>query len=238
MLFSTELLSGKIEKLEIRISELETENKSLCLENADLKDKLGLNSKTSSIPSSKEFYKQQKATKAKSNRSRGGQTGHQGSSRKKMQADEVINLELTDKVCSCGGKYELAGEAHIHQTVDIPEILPHVKEYHLNRYSCNSCGKKKKATLPKGVGADVFGPRINTIVGALTSFYKNSKRDVQNILQCVIATLYTWTKLVITIVESLDGAGCLQVALRALLNLRNLGARRFCRIVYLVRKII
>ena len=185
MLFSTELLSEKIEKLEVRISDLETENKSLCLENADLKDKLGLNSKTSSIPSSKEFYKKQKATKSKSNRSRGGQTGHQGSSRKKMQADEVINLELTDKVCSCGGKYEPAGEAHIHQTVDIPEVLPHVKEYHLNRYSCNSCGKKKKAILPKGVGADVFGPRINTIVGALTSFYKNSKRDVQNILQDV-----------------------------------------------------
>lgn len=31
----------------------------------------------------------------------------------------------------------------------------------------------------------MFGPRINTIIGALTSFYKNSKRDVQNILQDV-----------------------------------------------------
>ena len=53
----------KIDQLEVRISELEAENRVLHVENAKLKEKLGLNSKNSSIPSSKELYKRKKSEK-------------------------------------------------------------------------------------------------------------------------------------------------------------------------------
>ena len=130
--------SKKIEQLETSISELVAENKALKSENAELKEKLGLNSKNSSIPSSKELYKSKKAEKKPSGRKRGGQAGHKGYFRNKMKADQTINVELEDKVCECGGALCLQGEAHIHQTVDIPPIKPHVTDYQLNRYRCNN----------------------------------------------------------------------------------------------------
>ena len=71
MTISVELLLKKIEDLENIISELRAENKNLRQENSDLKEKLGLNSKTSSLPSSKELYKQQKQNRKSSGRKRG-----------------------------------------------------------------------------------------------------------------------------------------------------------------------
>ncbi|WCR53041.1 MAG: hypothetical protein PG981_000063 [Wolbachia endosymbiont of Ctenocephalides orientis wCori] len=55
------LLSSLLElckKLEARIEELEAEN--MKIENAELKERLGLNLQNSSIPSSKELYKLKK----------------------------------------------------------------------------------------------------------------------------------------------------------------------------------
>ncbi|GFT91580.1 hypothetical protein NPIL_261811 [Nephila pilipes] len=40
-----------------KVGFLEKENKTLKIENAELKERLGLNSRNSSIPSSKELYK-------------------------------------------------------------------------------------------------------------------------------------------------------------------------------------
>lgn len=45
------------ENLKIEIENLKAENKAFRIENAELKERLGLNAKNSSIPSSKELYK-------------------------------------------------------------------------------------------------------------------------------------------------------------------------------------
>ena len=173
----------KIDQLEVRISELEAENRTLHLENAKLKEKLGLNSKNSSIPSSKELYKRKKSEKKVSERKRGGQVGHKGYYRDRIEADEIINVGLENVSCDCGGEFCIESNPHIHQTVDIPPIKPHVTNYQLNRYRCNQCGRSKKAKLPYGVGNDTFGNNISAIISSLTVFYKNSKRDVQSILR-------------------------------------------------------
>ena len=57
-----------------------------------LKEKLGLNSKNSSIPTSKELYKIKKEIKRKSDRKRGGQIGHKGHSRDILEANEIIKI--------------------------------------------------------------------------------------------------------------------------------------------------
>ena len=84
--------ADKIDQLEMRTSELEAENKAFKLENAELKEKLGLNSKNSSIPSSKELYRHQKSERKPNTRKCGGQAGHQGYSRNKMAALEIVNV--------------------------------------------------------------------------------------------------------------------------------------------------
>jgi transposase len=61
-------LERRIKGLEIEIATLKADNALLVQENINLKDKLGLNSKTSSIPSSKELYKLKKESKTSTGR--------------------------------------------------------------------------------------------------------------------------------------------------------------------------
>ncbi len=76
---------------------LRQENAILREEIAKLKDRLGLNSKNSSIPSSKELYKIKKENRQKSSRNPGGQPGHKGHKRDEMVADETIRIPLNSK---------------------------------------------------------------------------------------------------------------------------------------------
>ena len=166
--------------LQQKIEKLEAENKALRIEIAELKEKLGLNSKNSSLPSSKELYKIKK-NKPKSERNVGGQVGHKGNYRTKMEADEVIKVELSH-TCECGGEIAICEKPYIHQKVDLPEIKPYVVEYQLGHGRCRKCGKRRSSKLPEGVTSDTFGPRVKSVIAALSGFYKNSKRGVASII--------------------------------------------------------
>ncbi len=48
---------------------------------------------------------------------------------------------------------------------------------------CCKCGKRKSSRLPEGVTADTFGPKVKSTIAALSGFYKNSKREVANIIK-------------------------------------------------------
>ncbi|GFY65289.1 transposase IS66 family protein [Trichonephila inaurata madagascariensis] len=108
-----EKLEAKIERLERENESLKAENKALKIENAELRERLGLSSKNSSIPSSKELYKIKK-NKPKSERNIGGQVGHKGSFRANMDADEVIKVKLSS-TCECGGEIAICKKPYIHQ---------------------------------------------------------------------------------------------------------------------------
>lgn len=122
------LLQAKISLLKTEVSLLKEENKSLKSvnkslreENCQLKNKLGLTSKNSSILSSKALYKL-KRNKIKSIHNRGGQPGHAGTTRSRLVANEVIELPILDS-CSCGGHVAIAPKLYIHQKVDLPDIM-------------------------------------------------------------------------------------------------------------------
>jgi len=170
-----------IRKLQDQVEELKAEIVELKKENAALKEKLGLNSKNSSIPSSKELYKLKKE-KPKSERKIGGQPGHKGVTRDKMVADEMIHIAL-DSTCSCGGEISLSNKPYIHQKIELPKITPLVTEYQLQHGRCSKCRKRSSARLPGHVAPDMFGPKIKTIISSLTAFYKNSKHEVGKILK-------------------------------------------------------
>ncbi|GFY65212.1 IS66 family transposase [Trichonephila inaurata madagascariensis] len=120
------------------------ENKALKIENAELRERLGLSSKNSSIPSSKELYKIKRISrKAKGI---GGQVGHKGSFRANMDADEGIKVELSS-TCECRGRLQYA-KPYI-QKVDLPEIKPYVVEYQPEHGRCRKCGKEEAANYQK-----------------------------------------------------------------------------------------
>ena len=175
------LLEEELGGLRRELDIVRNENKGLKIENAGLKERLGLNSKNSSIPSSKELYKINRE-RPKSELSIGAQPGHKGVFREKMKADEIVIVPLPE-VCECGGNISLSNKPYIHQKVDIPEIKPYVVEYQMQRGRCGKCGRRKSSLLPEGVGIDTFGPGVKTIISALTGFYRNSKQETVNILK-------------------------------------------------------
>ncbi|MFP3019759.1 MAG: transposase, partial [Wolbachia sp.] len=104
-----------------------------------------------------------------------------GNYRAKMEADEVIKIELSS-TCECGGKIAICEKPYIHQKVDLQEIKPYVVEYQLEHGRCRKCGKRRSSKLPEGVTSDTFGPKVKSIIAALSGFYKNSKREVASII--------------------------------------------------------
>ena len=175
-------LEQRVEQLTLENAMLQNENFALKKENDQLKEKLGLNSKNSSIPSSKELYKIKRENKVKSDRRQGAQLGHKGHSRDATPANEIIKIDLDSSQCECGGEIGIIAP-RVHQKIDIPEINPHVTDYYLQRGRCKVCNKRKSSSLPANITPDLFGPRIKTAIASLTGFYKNSKREVESILK-------------------------------------------------------
>lgn len=45
----------------------------------------------------------------------------------------------------------------MHQKVDLPDIKPHVINYHIHHGRCRRCDKRCSSSLPQGVTSDTFG---------------------------------------------------------------------------------
>jgi transposase len=176
-------IAAKVESLAMENLALKADNAILKADNEKLKERLGLNSKNSSIPSSKDLYKQKKENRQKGDRKPGGQNGHKGASREKDPSpNKTVKVPLKNTICECGGQI-IIGKPHIHQTVEIPEIKPQTTEYQIERGRCRACGKRRGSKLPEGVPNETFGPRAKSIMSALVGFHKNSRREVQSILK-------------------------------------------------------
>ena len=183
MTLSVTELINRLSVLERRVEELEKENRALREENDRLKERLGLNSGNSSFPPSRDLYKRKLIKK--SGLKPGGQPGHVGKWREKLQADEEISIH-PEEYCPCGGKIVLAAKPYTHQKVELPVIKPIVTNYYLHHGRCSCCKKRYKARLPEGVSNDLLGPRAKGAVSALTGFFKNSKREAQMILEEIL----------------------------------------------------
>lgn len=162
---------------------LQEENDRLRQENDRLKERLGLNSKNSSLPPSRDLYQLKRKNHQKSPRNPGGQPGHKPQGYQMKMPDEVINV--FPSYCACGHQLEIGQTFSVEQKIEIPPIKPYVTEYHLYQGVCRTCGKKKTASLPASVQPDLLGDHAKAIISALSGFFHNSKRDVQQILHDV-----------------------------------------------------
>ena len=128
-------LSRRLKSLEQRIIILEQENVALKQENSELRaendrlrERLQLNSRTSSLPPSRDLYKANRKNRLKSERNPGGQPGHKPHSYQQQEADEII--DLFPDVCSCGHALEIIDTFCVDQKIELPSIKPYVTEYH------------------------------------------------------------------------------------------------------------
>lgn len=156
-------------------------------EGAALREQLNRNSGNSSQPPSSDGPN--KASKPvrrpKSDRQRGGQPGHAGTTRKLVPLEQVkASYDLKPPVChQCGEPLTGADvEPYRHQVTDIPPVVAEVTEYRLHRLVCEGCGVETTAELPTGVPLSAFGPRLQAMISLLSGRYHLSKRDAAEVM--------------------------------------------------------
>jgi transposase len=167
---------------------LRQENVALKQHVAILEERLGLNSKNSSLPPSKELSsgkkpKHPKLQKGFGKRNRGGQKGHQGQNRALIDLADIQKVELRPQHCpDCDSVLiPLARPPHRHQVFEIPPIVPEVTEYQRYFGCCQACNQTIEAPLPKGVPAGILGKRALSLISCFSGKYHLSKRHIQDI---------------------------------------------------------
>jgi transposase len=184
-----------------RIEELERENAELRAQNRELQRRiewlearvreleaqLARHSRNSSSPPSSDRPGAPPPARPKrKGRKRGGQPGHKKHSRDLVSPERVTRtVVVKPEACRrCGDA--LTGddaEPHRHQVVDVPKVVATVEEYQLHALDCPKCGISTRATLPLGVPAGNFGPRLQAIVSVCSGAYRMSKRAIEELVE-------------------------------------------------------
>jgi transposase/regulator of replication initiation timing len=173
-------LNRKVEAQSKEIRTLKKENSSLH-KRLSKYEQPPKDSNNSSIPPSKENVKSEvvrrtNSLREKSDKSVGGQLGHQGHTRKMVDVpDEVI--EHSSHYCHNCGRDISALEATLEYTtqeIDMPLIVPIIKEHRHSAKVC-TCGCHNRPYAPKKRGGNdiTFGKNIQALVTYL------------NVVQCV-----------------------------------------------------
>jgi transposase len=153
----------------------------------ELEQRHNQNSTNSSRPpSSDPPHVKRPPPKPKSGRKRGGQPGHKRQRRPLVPPEQVKRvIPLKPPACrKCG--HGLQGEdpqPRRHQVAEIPPFRPEVTEYRLHRLTCTGCGTRTCASLPEGVPAGAFGPRLQAVLAVLAGGYRLGKRPIRQLAQ-------------------------------------------------------
>ncbi|MBK5218389.1 MAG: IS66 family transposase [Thermoleophilia bacterium] len=154
-----------------------------------LEEKLRESSQNSSQPPSADPpAKRSGPERSPSPRKQGGQPGHEGKTRKLVAEDQLDRvIDHWPASCSgCGadldsGEHEPAGNPHRHQITELPAIAVTVTEHRAHALRCPGCGHATRATLPEGIGASAFGPRLAAAIALLSVRNRISRRDASEL---------------------------------------------------------
>lgn len=174
--------------LEARYGVLEARNVVLEARVAELEAQLGKDSSNSHKPPSSDMVKPPKPPRKPGTRAKGGQPGHEGTTRLLVDAERVdVVVPCLPPACSdCG--HSLAGAfpdrpPTRHQVAELPEIRATVTEYQLHWLVCPGCQAATRGQLPDGMRKLAFGPRFIALVTLLLGRHLGSHRRVCELLQ-------------------------------------------------------
>jgi len=166
----------KIAQLEQRVNELEA--------------RLNRHSGNSSQPPSQDPPQAPRNRREKTGRQPGGQRGHQGNHRELAPAEKVNKIvEHRAETCPhCRSSLQPAAArpappVERHQVWELPEIQPVITEHQLWPGWCPHCQTWVKPELPAEVGRSAFGPRLQAWVAILTGRFRQSRRQVVELLR-------------------------------------------------------
>jgi transposase len=177
-----EELVGRMDKLEQSMAALQTENEQL-------KEQLARTSKNSSQPSSKNPLTFKPNRKEPTGKKRGGQIGHQGHERKLYPVEKCQEIiEHYPQTCSKCGSQEMTSSIppYRYQVVEIPPVEPIVTEHQFFSMTCNCCGQENQASsISQIISQGGYGTRVAAMVGLFSSQYRQSYRQIKNIMDAV-----------------------------------------------------
>lgn len=168
-------LLDQLKQLNNRVEELEEQQRK--------------NSRNSSKPPSKDDPNAKPAKEKGSKASKRQVIGfkpRQGKKERELyepQACRAIH-EQKPSVCGVCGEALSGEDPHPvrHQVVEMPIIEPEVEEYRLHELECVHCATKTRASLPPGVSQRCYGPRLAGWIGLLSGAYRQSHRQVGDLL--------------------------------------------------------
>jgi transposase len=158
----------------------------------ELRAEINQHSGNSSLPPSQDppHAPRRLARKKKSGKSPGGQPGHEGNHRERVPVEEVDRMVEYRAPCCPRCRGELAekagGPSSLVERVQIwelPEIRPVVTEHRRLASWCPRCQDWVKAEFPPVVRRRAFGPRLQAWVALLTGRFRQSRRQVADLLQ-------------------------------------------------------
>ncbi len=124
--------------------------------------------------------------KPKSKRKRGGQKGHKGAHRQLLspeQVDEFVDVHSEAcEGCARPLAQQYDPDARRYQCIELRLGGRHVTEWRRHATGC-PCGHTTLAPYdPKQIPASPFGPRLTSLVAALSGMYHLSRRNAQRLL--------------------------------------------------------
>ena len=182
-------LEAALAAKDARIAQLEQQVVGLLDLVAELREKMGQNSRNSHKPPSSDPPGSSTAgdsrPKNKSGRKRGGQRGHKGHHRQLVPESEVDDI-VDCYPEQCGNCWEpLAVKedpgATRYQVTEIPPARPETIEYRCHEVQCK-CGHRTRGQLGKEVSGSPFGPRLMSLIALLTGVYHLSRRKAVTLL--------------------------------------------------------
>jgi transposase len=159
---------------------------------AELEARLRSTSRNSSKPPSSDPPGAPPRKSEPTGRKPGGQPGHKGQKRELLPPDkvgEVVRVPAPERCPRCILpllRLEGAPPARVHQVVELPRVVPEVKQYELHAGWCADCNAWRCAPLPAGVPESNFGPRLTGFIALATGRFRLSKRLVQELLEDVL----------------------------------------------------
>lgn len=166
-------LQEQVKEKEQRIEELESQLLKEKLRNLELEKRLAKDSHNSSKPPSSDGYRRQAKRREKSQKSRGGQAGHQGHHLAFVPTpDQVIqHRPLQCQQCH-EALLQTAGVVRERRQIhDVPPLRLQVTEHQLVEQWCPKCGACCQGAFPEGVDAATqYGPNVQALAVYLSQF--------------------------------------------------------------------
>lgn len=163
-----------LKQLDIQNQELNSlrlENQKLYAKIAELESKLNKNSKNSSNPPSTDNSKKPSNSRKKTDRSTGGQQGHEGRTLLKVQnPDKIVNIKAT--ACQCGCCLSnIEGKVNTRQVFELPKIAIEVTEFRTYEVICPICKRVHKTEFPESITQPVqYGENLQALMVYLSNY--------------------------------------------------------------------